>query len=206
MKIYDISQNLRVGMPVWPGDQDFQFRWTMRLNQGDSYNVSTVTMSAHTGTHVDAPLHFDDSGPGVAALDLTPYLGPVRVMALRANAAITASDLIKEEWRNVARVLFKTRPDDAPELQFDRSFAYLSEDCAGFLGERGLLLVGTDSPSVDAFGSLTFDAHKILQKHRVAILEGVRLAHVPEGDYELICLPLKLEGLDGSPVRAILRR
>jgi arylformamidase len=206
MEIYDISQTIREGIAVWPGDQKFRLRWTMLLRNGDSCNLSAVTISTHTGTHVDAPFHFDDSAAGTAALDLAPYLGPVRVLELQATGAITAADLLSADWHNVQRVLLKTRSSDPPEGRFDPRFAYLSEDAADYLGKRDLLLVGTDAPSVDAFGSRTLDAHRILSRHGVSILEGVRLARVPAGDYELICLPLKFEGLDGSPVRAILRR
>ncbi|HYK92351.1 MAG TPA: arylformamidase [Acidobacteriota bacterium] len=206
MEIYDISQTIREGIAVWPGDQKFSFRWTMKLSEGDSCNVSAVTMSNHTGTHVDAPYHFDVSGADIGSVALTHYMGPARVMALRVDGAITASELEKSNWEGVERVLFKTRASSLSEDQFDRHFAYLGEDAAEFLGGRGLLLVGTDAPSVDAFGSKHLRSHKILLEHEIAILEGVRLGRVAVGDYELICLPLKFGGLDGSPVRAVLRR
>lgn len=206
MQIYDISQTIRKGIAVWPGDQRFRFRWTMKLEEGDSCNASAVTMSSHTGTHVDAPYHFDNSGADIGSVPLTHYLGPARVVSLQVERAITAADLEKLDWQDVERVIFKTRASGLPEGQFDRSFVYLAEDSARFLGERGLLLVGTDAPSVDAFSSKSLRAHKVLLEHGTAILEGARLTHVPEGDYELICLPLKFGGLDGSPVRAILRR
>lgn len=206
METFDISQTIREGMAVWPGDQKVRLHWTMRLSAGDPCNVSAVTMSMHTGTHLDAPYHFDNSGADIAAVALTHYLGPVRVAAPQVEGAITAADLEKLDWRGLERVLFKTRASYLPEDQFDRNFIYLREDGAEFLGKRGLLLVGTDAPSVDAYESRTLGSHKVLLKHGVAILEGVRLGHVPEGDYELICLPLKFGGLDGSPVRAILRK
>lgn len=206
MEVYDISQTLHEGMAVWPGDQKFRLRWTMRLDKGDSCNVSALTMSAHTGTHLDAPYHFDNSGADIGSLALSQYLGPARVEALEVEGPITAADLMNLDWQRVERVLFKTRAGNIPEEKFERSFAYLSEEGAEFLGERGLLLVGTDAPSVDSFGSKNLSSHKALLRHGVAILEGARLAHVPPGDYELICLPLKLGGLDGSPVRAVLRK
>ncbi len=205
MQIYDISQTILEGIAVWPGDQKFRVRWTMKLNAGDSCNVSAVTMSNHTGTHVDAPYHFDPSGADIGSVALAHYLGPARVLPLQVDGFITAADLEKISWQGIERVIFKTRSSDLPEDRFDRSFVYLREDAAEFLGRRRLLLVGTDGPSVDAFGSKALRSHKILLKHGIAILEGARLAHVPAGDYELICLPLKFGGLDGSPVRAILR-
>jgi arylformamidase len=206
MEIFDISKTIREGIAVWPGDQEFRLRWTMRLRAGDSCNVSGVTMSTHTGTHLDAPYHFDNSGADIGAVALTHYLGSARVLELPVEGAIMAADLEGLDWHRVERILFKTRASDFPEDQFERNYVYLREDGAEFLGKRGLLLVGTDAPSIDAFESKTLGSHKILFKHGVAILEGARLALVPPGDYELICLPLKLWGLDGSPVRAILRK
>ena len=206
MKIYDISPEVREGIAVWPGDKKFRCQWTMQIRKGDSCNVSAVTMSVHTGSHVDAPYHFDETGQDVANVSLGHYLGPARVVELAVNGAITDHHLAALDWNNCERVLFKTRPSEFPENRFDRSFAYFSEGAASFLGERKLLLVGTDAPSVDAFSSKTLAAHKILLQHGVAILEGIRLGHVPAGDFELIALPLRLAGLDASPVRAVLRR
>ncbi len=205
MGIYDISQTIREGIAVWPGDQKFRIRWTMQLSEGDACNVSAVTMSCHTGTHVDAPYHFDDSGKDVGGISIACFLGPARVVSLTVDSAVTAEDLAKLNWAGVERVIFKTRASSVPEDQFDRKYVYLREDGAEFLGRQGLLLVGTDAPSVDAFESRTLSSHKALLKNGVAILEGARLARVPPGDYELICLPLRLAGLDASPVRALLR-
>jgi arylformamidase len=206
MVIYDISQTLREGIAVWPGDQRYRWRWTMQQSKGDSCNVSSVTMSTHTGTHVDAPFHFDASSADVAGFSLEPFVGPVRVAPMMPEKVITAADLQKLDWAGVERVLFKTRASELPEDRFRRDYVYLAEDGADFLGQTGIKLAGTDAPSVDAFHNKELRSHKILLAHGIAILEGVRLREVPPGDYELICLPLKLEGLDGSPVRAILRR
>ncbi len=205
MRIYDISQTLREGMAVWPGDQEFLRNWTMQIRKGDSCNVSWVTMSTHTGTHLDAPFHFDDSGLDIASVSLEQYLGPARVVSMEVERVIAVPDLERLNWKGVERLIFKTRASGLAEGHFDPCFVYLSKDGAEFLGKRGLRLVGTDAPSIDAFESKTLLSHKILLKHKVAILEGVRLADVQPGNYELMCLPLKFAGLDGSPVRAILR-
>ena len=205
MKIYDISQTVQSGIAVWPGDRTFRYRWTMELRRGDSCNVSAITMSTHTGTHLDAPFHCDDGGPDIASVSLQHYIGPARVAAMPVERCITVSDLEALDWQGVERVLFKTRASDLPEAQFAQDFVYLSEEGAEFLGSRRIFLVGTDAPSVDASDSKNLPSHKILLRCGVAILEGVRLGEVPPGDYELTCLPLKLAGLDGSPVRAILR-
>jgi arylformamidase len=206
MEIYDISQTLREGIAVWPGDQEFRCHWTMRLHEGDACNVSAVTMSIHTGTHLDSPFHFEESGIDIAAVPLRHCIGPVRVVSMDGAECITRMELERLNWDGVERVLFKTRSSNLSEDQFESGFAYLSEDGAEFLGRRALLLVGIDTPSVDAYASKSFRSHKVLLSHGVAILEGTRLAHVPDGDYGLVCLPLKFAGLEGSPVRAILMR
>lgn len=206
MEIYDISQTISENLPVWPGDQEFSRRWNMRLARGNPCNLSSVTMSLHAGTHLDAPFHFDDQGNDMGTTALENFIGPARVATIEAERGIEAADLLTLEWCGVERILFRTRSSRWSETRFDPQFAYLTEEAAGFLGEKGMLLVGIDSPSVDLFGGKTMGAHKTLQSHGVMILEGVRLFGVPDGEYELVCLPLKIAGADGSPVRAILRR
>ncbi|MBM3790670.1 MAG: hypothetical protein FJW35_10030 [Acidobacteria bacterium] len=205
MQIYDISPAIHEGIAVWPGDQKFRHRRTMSMGAGDSCNVSSVTMSTHTGSHVDAPLHFDPAARDIAGVSLEPFLGPARVLSIEAESSISAAGLQGHDWGGVERVLFKTRASSLPEDRFEREYPWLSPEAAEFLGGLRLRLVGTDAPSVDAFDSRDLRSHKLLLQRGVAILEGVRLAAVPPGDYELICLPLKFQGLDGSPVRAILR-
>lgn len=206
MPIFDISQELSQDTPVWPGDQKFRLRWSMRIEQGDPCNVSAITMSAHTGTHLDAPYHFDEGGCGIGTVPLRQCLGPVRVAAVPASErSITTAYLETLDWRGVERILFRTRFSEADQDHFLRDFVFLAEAGAEFLAEQRLLLVGTDAPSVDAYRSKSLRCHRILNGKGIAILEGARLAHVPPGDYELICLPLRLSGLDGSPVRAVLR-
>jgi arylformamidase len=205
MEIYDISQTLWDGMAVWPGDPEFLKRWVLRMREGGSSNVSAVDMGAHTGTHIDAPLHLDDSGSDVASMPLRHFMGPARIFSISSKACIRAADLSMLDWRGVERVLFKTGARGLPEYSFDRDFVYLEEGAAEFLVRQGILLVGTDAPSIDAFESSDLPSHRALLHHGIVILEGARLDGVPPGDYELICLPLKLAGSDGSPVRAILR-
>jgi arylformamidase len=207
MPIYDISQTIDDKIAVWPGDQKFRHRWSMRIEKGDSCNVSAVTMSVHTGTHLDAPYHFDDAGHDIGSVPLHLCLGPARVVAVPAEErCISAPYLACLDWKGVKRILFRTRSGESGGDRFERDFVYLAEDGAEVLAAQGLLLVGTDAPSVDAYSSKTLRCHRILHARGIVILEGVRLAHTPPGDYELICLPLKLAGPDGSPVRAVLRR
>lgn len=164
-------------------------------------------MSVHTGTHLDAPYHFDDFGPDIGSVPLRHFIGPARVFAVPAELeSISAAFLEGLDWDGVERVLFRTRASDLGEDRFHRDFIFLTGDGAEFLAGRKLQLVGTDAPSVEEFASTSLRCHKILYAQSIAILEGARLAQVPPGDYELICLPLKFAGLDGSPVRAVLRR
>ncbi len=206
MRIYDISQPLNEKIAVWPGDQKFRLKWTMRIQEGDSCNVSAVTMSVHTGTHLDAPFHFDEEGCDVGNVPLQCCMGPARVAEVPpCEKSISAAYLKSLDWRDVERVLFRTRKDGCSDQAFSRDYTCLSEDGAEYIAGRGLRLVGVDAPSVDLYSSKTLLCHKILNKKGVAILEGADLSGVPAGDYELICLPLKFSGLDGSPVRAVLR-
>jgi arylformamidase len=205
VEIYDISQTLCEGMAVWPGDPEFRQRRIMRRQDGKSANTSTLHMGVHAGTHVDAPLHLDDSGSDIARMPLRCFIGPARVFEISARECIRADDLTILDWRGVERVLFKTRAASRPDYMFDTDFVYFDEGAAEFLVKRGILLVGTDAPSIDAFDSVDLPSHRMLLSHEIAILEAARLRGVPPGNYELACLPLKLAGSDGSPVRAILR-
>ncbi|MBN1567120.1 MAG: cyclase family protein [Acidobacteria bacterium] len=206
MEIYDISQTLCRGIAVWPGDPDFRHRWAARIVNGEFSNVSAVDMCVHTGTHVDAPFHLNDAGTDIAGLSLRHFMGAARVFSLQPEKCIRVADLAPLDWMNVERVLFKTNHREYPENRFNQDFVYFDISASLFLTQKGILLVGTDAPSVDAFNSVDLPSHRILLGHGAAILEGARLESVPPGDYELICLPLKLAGLDGSPVRAILRK
>jgi arylformamidase len=204
--VYDISRTLQDGLPVWPGDPQFLSSWAMRRRDGASSNVSSFSMGTHTGTHIDAPLHLDDAGNDVAGINLRNLIGPARVFFISSGNCIRLEDLEKLDWNGVERVLFKTHGGIRPENSFESNYAYLDAGASEFLVKRGILLVGTDAPSVDYFDSMNLPSHKILLNHGIVILEEAELTAVPPGDYELICLPLKLAGLDGSPVRAVLLR
>jgi arylformamidase len=178
----------------------------MRIQEGRSCNVSELTMSTHTGTHLDAPYHFYDDGADIASVALHHFVGPARVVSVNVEKYIAAADLQRMDLQGIERLLLRTRVRDLPPERFDRNFVYLAPEAARFLGCLGLSLVGTDAPSIDAYASKDLEAHKCLLEKNVAILEGLCLGAVADGDYELICLPLRLAGLDGSPARAILRR
>jgi arylformamidase len=204
MDIYDISQTLREGIVVWPGDPQLRRRRIMRKRDGAPSNTSAVDMGVHTGTHVDAPFHLDDAGRDIASMPVRHFVGAARVFSISAKECIRAEDLSMLDWRGVERALFKTRSAGKPKDTFDQNYVCFDEGAAEFLAKKSILLVGTDAPSVDAFDSISLPAHRVLMRHEIVILEGARLEDVPPGDYELACLPLKLAGLDGSPVRAVL--
>lgn len=206
MELYDISQTLTEGMAVWPGDPEFRQQWVSRIREGKESNVSAVHMGIHTGTHLDAPLHLNDTGRDIASAAIEHFLGSARVLDVPSENCIRASDLSLLDWQGVRRVLFKTSSCNLPIEALGQRYIFLHADAAEFMVHKGIVLVGIDAPSVDALDSKNLPAHRILLEHDIPILEGVCLGHVPSGDYELICLPLKLAGFDGSPVRAILRK
>jgi arylformamidase len=202
--IYDVTRTVSETIAVWPGDTRFSYRWTMRMDEGDAVNVSSLTMSPHTGTHVDAPLHYMEKGIPMCDVPLDVFLGPARVVALDVKDAILPEHLNELDLRGVTRLIVKTPASLREDGQWESEFAYLSKPAAELLCQIGVRLFGTDAPSVDPQTSKTMDAHRALGKGNVIILEALALREVPPGDYELIALPLKVV-LDGSPVRAVLR-
>ena len=205
-RLWDISQALRPGLPVWPGDTAFssERRWVIG-DGGSPVNVASFQASTHAGTHADAPLHYHPTGADSASLDLTPYLGPCRVVDARgAGGAVTVDFLAARLADPPPRVLLRTY-EVFPHHAWDAAFTAVAPDAIDWLASRGVRLIGVDAPSLDPQDSKTMDAHHAVRAHDLRILEGLVLDHVPPGDYELIALPLKLDGLDSSPVRAVLR-
>ena len=202
-KLIDISQTLSTGIDVWPGDTPFQSFWVMRMDAGDSCNVGSVTMSLHTGTHADAPRHFINHGSSPADCDLDVYMGLATVVDATATPFVDVSVVAALEDEKPDRVLFKT--SSAHAEKFVEPFSYITPDAAMALVDLGVRLVGTDTPSVDQSDSTSLASHKTLAGADIAILENLNLDHVVPGTYELIAFPLKLEGMDASPVRAVLR-
>ncbi|MCB9832695.1 MAG: arylformamidase [Planctomycetes bacterium] len=204
MRIWDISQTLREDTVVWPGDTPFSRRWVMRLDEGMSCNVSTITMSVHCATHADAPYHFEADGRKADEMALEAYLGPCRVIAIASEDCVRPSDLAGLPLNGGERLLFKTRrPCTATSWRDD--FAYMSVEAAEILARAGVRLVGLDTPSMDPMTSKTMAAHHVLCRAGIALLENLDLAAVAPGEYELIALPLKIGGSDSAPLRAILR-
>jgi arylformamidase len=204
MKIYDVTLPILPEMPVWPGDSPVTLERVASMERGDSANVSRLACSAHTGTHVDAPVHFIADGTDVASLPLDALVGPASVVAVPDANAITSQMLDQLNLpRHVSRLLFKTRNSDRPRDRFREDFVALTSDAGEWVIQHGIRLVGVDGPSVEQFGGGVL-MHLALLGAGVVILEGMDLRHVPPGNYTLYCLPLKLVGSDGSPARVIL--
>lgn len=208
MKIYDISLTLTPSLPVWPGDPAIALERVTKMEEGAHNNVSQLAMSAHAGTHVDAPYHFIADGKTIERLALDTLIGPAQVVELPADLTlIDANDLERAGIeRGIQRVLLKTRNNrywQQVELPFQRDFTAVSPDGAAYLVERGVRLIGIDYFSIAPFGD-SIPTHRALLSAEMVILEGVDLSNVEPGKYQLYCLPIKLGGSDGAPARAIL--
>jgi arylformamidase len=211
MRIHDVSVSIGAGIPTYPGDPGIKFEPWASLDNGDPANVTMLHFGAHTGTHVDAPAHFISGGAQVEAMSLDSLIGRARVIELSDDVmAITAAHVRANDLGDTSRVLFKTRNSTFwrnREKGFRTDYTYIEPDAAAELVTLGVRLVGIDYLSVEKFGSTGFETHGNLLEAGVVIVEGLDLREVSPGDYEFICLPLKLAGGagDGAPARAVLR-
>ena len=204
-KLWDISPPVDAHSPVFPGDTPYSQQWAATLSDICPVNVSAITMSPHVGAHADAPLHYDPQGAAVGALDLMPFLGRCRVIhALDVGPLITLEHLQHALANLPPRVLVRTYRQ-LPRAQFDTQLTGFDPACVQHLADLGVLLIGTDSASIDPAGSKQLPSHQAIRQRGLRVLENLLLDDVPEGDYELIALPLKLMSADASPVRAVLR-
>jgi arylformamidase len=207
-RLWDISPPVHAGAPVFPGDTPYRQQWSAEIAPGCPVNVSAITLSPHVGAHADAPLHYDPQGVAVGALELDPYIGPCRVIH-----AIGRGPLVQWEHLEHAidgalpppRVLVRTYLR-APVDAWDPGLAAYAPTAIERLAALGVRLVGIDTASIDPAESKTLDSHQVIRRLGLRVLENLVLDDVPEGDYELIALPLKLMTADASPVRAVLRR
>jgi arylformamidase len=202
--IFDISRPLDSTLAPWPGDRPFRFELTAKQSEGSSVNVGAISSSVHSGTHVDAPFHYRNDGLRTDSLDLSTYLGPALVVDARGWEQIPWEVLAGHDLTRTPRVLFRT-DGWLNSARFPEQIPVLAPGVATLLGEGGIVLVGVDLPSVDQIDSKHLPNHHALDTAGIRILEGLDLADVPPGAYELIALPLKLVGADGAPVRAVLR-
>ncbi|MGG0723596.1 arylformamidase [Bacillus mycoides] len=200
----DISQPLNNDIATWPGDTPFSYEVSWSKEDSGSVNVGKLTMSIHTGTHIDAPFHFDNDGKKVLDLDIHVYVGAARVIDVSGLESIGKKELERFKLEGVERLLLRTSSHGKAQ-EFPEKTPYLRADIADFLSSKGIRLIGVDVPSVDPLDDKELAAHHQLFKHGIHILENVVLDHVADGDYELIALPLALTDADGSPVRAVIR-
>lgn len=204
-KIWDISQKLGSATPLWPGEPDLVVQRNVELGPDCPVNIGQVTAPLHAGTHADAPLHYSKTGVDSASSSLAPYIGPCLVVDMRhAGERVEVEDCDWEVLDGAARVLFRTY-DAFPHEAWDENFKAIAPEVIERLRTGKAVLIGVDTPSLDPQNSKTMDAHHQVLAGDMRILEGLVLDDVPPGAYELIALPLALEGADASPVRAILR-
>ena len=203
----DISVPLKDAMVHWPGDPPVSIKRMKDIEQGDTANVSVISMGVHSGTHMDAPIHFIQEGKGIDYVPLDTAVGRARVIEIRDPGSIKPEELARHRIRRGERILFKTvnsshvwQNDD-----FVEDFVFISDDAADFLVNRGVRLVGIDYLSVGGFKDGGSYVHNTLLGGGIWIVEGLNLSDITPGKYDLICLPLRIIGGDGSPARAILR-
>lgn len=205
-RLIDISRPLQPSIAVWPGDTPFDIRSTQKLAEGDTVNLTTLTISAHTGTHVDAPYHFNDTGRQMLQVDLTPYWGPAQVVTVsKPSGPLTPADFDGVDLSLAPRLLVHSGASALDQTIFHPDYVYPDPELADFLGEQGIILYGADAMSMDESDSKTLPGHHALHRNGIMILEGLDLAGVEDGLYELAALPLPIVNGDGSPVRAVLR-
>src|SRR5699024_1388276 len=189
----DISQPLTNKIAVCPGDTPYSFHHALTIGETSSVKSGKLRMGVHTGTHSDASFHFNLRGQKVDELDLVVYMGRARLLDMTGHDIIGKQECINEDLDGVKRLLVRTRNEIDPEM-FPHSFTVFDPNVGPFLKEKGVCLLGTDAPSVDAVNSKTLRAHHALSQNNVSILENVVLHHVEPGDYELIALPLAIHG------------
>ena len=205
MKIYDVSVAITSDMPVYPGDPAVDVEQTQQIAKGDAANVTRLALGAHTGTHVDAPSHFVEGGMTVDQIPINLLVGRARVVEI-SSAVISVEVLAEFDFTADARLLFKTRNSYLwGDKTFHTEFVHLTKGAAERLVADGIKVVGIDYLSVEKYDFESPDVHRTLLGNGTIIIEGLDLRDVEPGDYEMICLPLKIQGGDGAPARVVLR-
>ena len=204
----DISLGLHDGMVHWPDNPPVQIGFVMAIDKGDVCNVSKISMGVHSGTHMDAPLHFLQDGKSIDAMPLSAAIGRARVIEIQDTESIKVAELEHHRIQMGERILFKTINSthywqtDA----FEKNFVFISQEAAEYLGKVRVQTVGVDYLSVGGYFKDGPETHYALLGAGIWIIEGLNLAPVAAGEYELICLPVKLTGSEGAPARAILKK
>jgi len=205
MKVYDVSVPLSEDMPVFPGHPRFKLQPSMRISKGDRANVSEFTITSHTGTHLDAPFHFEEEGETIDNVPIKKSCGAAKVLELSVSREITANDLKPYHISEGDRILFKTRNSSLWKKKvFSEDYVYLTPQAAQYLASVKVLLIGVDYHIPEALHDTERPVHHTLLGNNIVILEGLNLTGVPEGEYFLLCLPLRIEGGDAAPARVVL--
>jgi len=204
----DISLTIKTGRIVWPGDPEVVVSKLMQIKNGDICNTSFLKCPVHVGTHIDAPLHFIDGGDGIETLPLSSLAGKARVIEINNKKEIPFSEIKDSGIKEGDIVLFKTVNSSKylKETTFNENYVYLSTEAARFLVSKKISTVGIDYYSIAGVNNNLTECHEVLLGAKVTIIEGLDLSKITAGEYEFICLPLKIEGSDGSPARAIIRK
>ncbi len=205
-RIIDISRRIYTGMAVWPGDDEVRITRTKTMKSGGDYNLSSMSMGVHTGTHADAPVHFVNDGISMPSVDLSRFIGFVKVFKLNSEKYITADDLKGLPVNEGDIIFFRTSNSDLPESEeFYKDFVYLEVSAAEYLVQKKIKTIGIDYLSVGGYGVDSGPVvHRLLLSNSIGIIEGLCMKDVREGTYMFSGLPLCIEGGDGSPVRAVL--
>lgn len=203
--LWDISPPVHAGAPVFPGDTPYAQQWAARIGPGCPVNVSALSLSPHVGAHADAPLHYDPEGAPIGELPLDAFIGPCRVIHAIGKGPLVQPHHLAHALQDLPpRVLVRTYAR-MPQLAFDPALPAFAPDTVELLADHGVVLIGIDSASIDPADSKALDSHQTIRRRGLRVLENLLLDDVPEGDYELIALPLRLTTADASPVRAVLR-
>jgi arylformamidase len=196
--------------PIYEGDAPMTFEFTMDMRRGDALTLSKLALGAHSGTHIDAPMHFIRDGIPVDQVTIDRFIGPARVIEIPDSVqVIDAAELDRHAWTGAERVIFRTRSSVRGWMKsraFRRDFAYVAPDAAKRLADAGVKLVGIDYLSSEQFGAPAPLTHRTLLGAGIPIVEGLDLTNVSAGDYDLIVLPIKIAGHEGAPARAVMRR
>jgi arylformamidase len=204
-KLWDISPAVHAGAPVFPGDTAYSQTWAATIGPGCPVNVSAITLSPHVGAHADAPLHYDPDGAAIGDVSLEAFIGPCRVIHAIGCGSLVRPEHIAHALEGLPpRVLVRVYRQQ-PQDQFDNALPAFAPDTVEQLADLGVVLIGIDSASIDPAHSKDLPSHQAIRRRGLRVLENLLLDDVPEGDYELIALPLKLTTADASPVRAVLR-
>ena len=196
--------------PVYAGDAPMKFDFLKDMRKGDGFTLSAYSLGAHSGTHIDAPMHFIRDGATIDRVPLEPLIGPARIIDIPDSIqAINAAELARHDWKGAPRVIFRTRSSLHGWMHsstFHRDFAYIAPDAAQQLADAGVKLVGIDYISAEQFGAPAPLTHRTLLGKGIPIVEGIDLENITAGDYDAIILPMKVGGHEGAPARAILRK